>query len=78
MQLLKVGDKVQHKKARRIAFVEGVMNNIEGGIQLDREIDGFYTWKSDDLILLPCKKILRRRGPYKLVSARTKKTAAGK
>jgi len=47
---LQAGDKVLHKKARRIAYV--IQSNKDGSIRLDRPIDGFYHWHEAELKLL--------------------------
>lgn len=49
---MQVGNKVRHKKTRRVAYIKGLYSDIEGGVILDREIDGFRSWNVQDLTLL--------------------------
>ena len=46
----KVGQKVRVRGQRRIAKIERFYRDIEGGLVLDRMIEGFYSWNVQDLV----------------------------
>jgi len=64
---LKAGDKVFHKKARRVAYVEALYSDIEGGVRLDREVEGFVSWNAADL------KFMKRPTAEELMTRRLAK-----
>lgn len=47
-----VGDKVRHKRTRKIAYVEMVDGKVSGVIKLDRMLDGFYWQYRNELTRL--------------------------
>ena len=46
---VKVGDAVRVRGQRLKAVIEGLYSDVEGGVILDRRIDGFYSWNVQDL-----------------------------
>ncbi|MBD3407322.1 MAG: hypothetical protein GF411_14490 [Candidatus Lokiarchaeota archaeon] len=37
----------------KTAKIERVYDDIEGGVRLDRQLDGFYSWNIEDLEIMP-------------------------
>lgn len=54
---MKVGDTVMLKKgrSRASAYIEAFLNEIQGGLVLDRKLDGFSCWNVKDLKLSTVK-----------------------
>jgi alpha-D-ribose 1-methylphosphonate 5-triphosphate synthase subunit PhnI len=46
------GRKVRHKKTRLIRRIAAVYTDIEGGVKLDKPVEGFVSWNLADLKLL--------------------------
>jgi hypothetical protein len=50
---MKPGDVVRLKGFKRRAVIEIMLSDIEGGVKLDRPLNGFRYWNVLDLVLSP-------------------------
>ena len=48
-----VGRTVRLKGKKETAKIERMYSDIEGGVRLDKQIDGFWSWNIADLEVLP-------------------------
>ena len=56
-----VGRTVRLKGKSAIAKIERIYSDIEGGVRLDSELDGFKSWNIEDLEVLPANADLSGR-----------------
>ncbi len=56
-----VGRTVRLKGKSQTAKIERIYSDIVGGVRLDKQLDGFWSWNIADLEVLPANNVLNNK-----------------